>query len=271
MPLPREWLRESKDRIICALVFVMGCGLLILGFSNGGFELLCAGAGAMFLAWRTWDDESDYLHWCRRRSESKKAGKAESQNKYPSDVPPAGESSGYDDGPHFTYDLGRRPISFPYFIPSEKACSTKSSWIRAIMLCVLETEQLELCILIALFAFGAVTLLAMAGSIYLVATYPIAAFTIGFLILFTLYIRDKHSLISVLALLVVLVLCLIALAYSVATYPIAALAIGFVILSALYVRDKLYLRKRRSVRKKADIMENKAGLPLADSASSYDR
>jgi uncharacterized membrane protein YciS (DUF1049 family) len=64
--------------------------------------------------------------------------------------------------------------------------------------------------------------------------------------------------------------CLVALAYSVATYPIAALAIGFVILSVLYVRDKLYLRKRRSVQKKADIMENKAGRPLAGSAV-YDR
>jgi len=169
-----------------------------------------------------------------------------------------------------SYDLGRRPLSFPYFIPSEKPSSAKSSWIRATMLCGLETEQLEFGILIALFAFGAVMLLVTAGSIYLIATYPIVVFAIGFVILFALYIRDRQYAISVLALWAVLGFCLVALAYSVATYPIAALAIGFVILSALYVRDKLYLRKRRSVQKKADIMENKAGRPLVGSAA-YDR
>ncbi len=191
MPLPGKWFRDFKDRIIYAIVFVMGCGFLCLGFSGGSLVLLCAGAAAMFLSWRAWEEEWEYVYWFQTRSKHGKAGAAEHQNKYPSDVSPAGESSDYDSGPHFTYDLGRRPLSFSCSIPSEKPPSAKSSWIKAIILGLLAAEQLELMILVVLIAFGAVMLLVMAGSIYLTATYPIAVFAIGFVILFALYFRDK--------------------------------------------------------------------------------
>ena len=248
MAIQWKWFWNFKDRIIYGIVFVLGLALLVLGFSGGEFLLLCAGAVAMFLSWGAWEWEWEFLHWSRTRSKHRRDGDANPQNEYPSDSAPACESTDYDSGPHFTYDLGRRPLSFPYPIPSEKPPSAQSSLYKAIILNLL-VEAPELSILIALSGFGAVVLLVMAGSIYLSATYPITVFAIAFVITFGLYIRDRRYLINLLALWVVLGLCLIGLVYSVATYPIAALAIAFMILSALYIRDRLYLKKRRSAQK----------------------
>ena len=188
MPLLLRRFRDSKDRIRYAAVFLMGCALLILGLSGGGIEWLYFGAGAIILSWIMWEKEWDYLHWLGRRSGHKMDGAAKPHNEIPSDSSPACESTDYDSGPHFTYDLGRGLLSFPCPTPSDKAPSAKSSWLKTIILSAFAEPELSfrLCLIILF-----VPVLCLMGLIYITATYPIAIFAIACVLPLALYISDR--------------------------------------------------------------------------------
>jgi len=186
MPLLWRWFRDFKDRIVYGIVFLMGCALLVFGFSGGGLEFHYYGTGTIILSWIAWGKEGDYLHWLRRRAEAKGHRDAAPRNEIPSDPSLAREFTDRDNGPHFTYDLDKP------FWRSDSAPAAKSTWFQGIILSLLGEPALliGLCLII-LIALGYGVSHFLIYLIFFVAKYPIAVFAIVFVIPFTMYLRDR--------------------------------------------------------------------------------
>ena len=187
MSLQTKWFRDYKDRIIYAVVLVTGCGMLVVGFSGGGFEWWYFGAAAILLSWIAWEREEEYLQWARRRVQHKTDVEKEPQNEYPSDTSPANESSVYVSGPRFTCFPGNSSFWF-----SDETASARSPWLEEIVLHLLLEPTLLLWLFLAItFALLIVMLPFLIGAFRLIDKHPIVVIAVASVITIAVFFRDR--------------------------------------------------------------------------------